>query len=226
MSRKEDAPKDAYIKDVIEIDFEKKTEDRENKINWAYAFDALQGAQSRKIEITYKNPGSDPKTEEIQLAAAEGWFNPTRGIRMQPKSVMNQADSIGDAISLGISHATNTAVQIYLTLRSLVRRDISPKELQGPIGIARVAYLVAKDGLPELLVFLGFLSVNLAVLNFLPIPVLDGGHMVFLIWEGVTRKKPTEKVVIAATYVGFAFILSLMAFVLYLDIFVHWLGMG
>ncbi len=62
---------------------------------------------------------------------------------------------------------------------------------------------------------------NLAVLNFLPIPVLDGGHMVFLCWEAVTRKRPSERVLIAATYCGMAFVLGLMAFVLYLDIFVH-----
>jgi len=71
------------------------------------------------------------------------------------------------------------------------------------------------------LLFLGFLSVNLAVLNFLPIPVLDGGHMVFLIWEGVTRRRPSERVLIAATYCGMAFVLGLMVFVIYLDIFVH-----
>ena len=72
-----------------------------------------------------------------------------------------------------------------------------------------------------MLLFLGFLSVNLAVLNFLPIPVLDGGHMVFLTWEAITGRRPSERVMIGATYVGFAFLLGLMGLVLYLDIFVH-----
>ena len=72
-----------------------------------------------------------------------------------------------------------------------------------------------------MLLFLGFLSVNLAVLNFLPIPVLDGGHMIFLIWEAVTGRRPSDRVMIAATYVGFAFLLSLMFLVIYLDVFVH-----
>jgi regulator of sigma E protease len=66
--------------------------------------------------------------------------------------------------------------------------------------------------------FLAFLSVNLAVLNFLPIPVLDGGHMVFLLWEAITRRRPSEKVVIGASYIGMAFLLSLMLFVIVLDI--------
>ena len=72
-----------------------------------------------------------------------------------------------------------------------------------------------------MLLFLGFLSVNLAVLNFLPIPVLDGGHMVFLLWEGVTRRKPSRKVLEMATYCGFFFVVGLMIFVICLDVFVH-----
>ncbi|MGH7128877.1 MAG: site-2 protease family protein, partial [Planctomycetaceae bacterium] len=64
------------------------------------------------------------------------------------------------------------------------------------------------------------------VINFLPIPVLDGGHMVFLIWEGITRKRPSERVLVAATYVGMALILGLMVLVIYLDIFEHDLFSG
>jgi regulator of sigma E protease len=70
----------------------------------------------------------------------------------------------------------------------------------------------------EFLFFLGMISVNLAVINFMPIPVLDGGHMVFLIYEGIRKKPASEAVRIWATYVGLAMILCLMIFVLYLDI--------
>jgi regulator of sigma E protease len=62
------------------------------------------------------------------------------------------------------------------------------------------------------------LSANLAVLNFLPIPLLDGGHMVFLIYEGIRRKPASERVVIAFTYAGLIFLLTLMLFVLGLDL--------
>ncbi|MDA1016957.1 MAG: RIP metalloprotease RseP [Planctomycetota bacterium] len=225
MTRPEDAPKDLYLDGKVEIDFEKKNDGEENKTNWAYAFARMQNHPSWQISLTFKNPKSDPQTVEIAAPEASGdWFNPTRGIRMQQLVEEMRAESFGDAISMGRTHTVTTAVQIYLTLRSLARRDISYKELHGPIGIATVAYRVAKDGFPELLLFLGFLSVNLAVLNFLPIPVLDGGHMVFLLWEAVTRRRPSERVLVAATYVGIAFVLSLMVLVLWLDIFVHWLG--
>ena len=92
------------------------------------------------------------------------------------------------------------------------------KNLQGPVGIAQVGYAVAKQGPSRLMIFLGFLSVNLAVLNFLPIPVLDGGHMVFLTYEAVAGKKPSEKVLIIAQYVGLIMILGLMVFVVGQDV--------
>ena len=68
--------------------------------------------------------------------------------------------------------------------------------------------------LPALLIFLTMLSANLAVLNFLPIPLLDGGHMVFLAYEGVRGRPASEKFVVALHTVGFVFIVSLMLFVL------------
>jgi len=71
------------------------------------------------------------------------------------------------------------------------------------------------------LMILGAISMNLAVINFLPIPVLDGGHMVFLMYEAVTGKKPSETVIATGTYIGLALVLSLMATVIYLDLFVH-----
>ena len=144
-----------------------------------------------------------------------------RGISLEPLMVERKADSLGNAASMGLTHTRNTIVQIYLTLKSLVRGNVSPKELHGPVGIATVAYRVAEEGISKLMLFLGFLSINLAVLNFLPIPVLGGGHMVFLVWEEVTRKRTSERVLVAATYAGMIFVLSLMMFVLYLDIFVH-----
>ena len=112
----------------------------------------------------------------------------------------------------------SSMTEVYLTIRRLVSGDISTENMSGPIGIAKVAYATANEGLSALSWFLGFLSINLAVLNFLPIPVLDGGHMVFLMWEGVTRRRPSERVLTAATVAGMLFVLGLMGYVVYLDI--------
>ena len=84
--------------------------------------------------------------------------------------------------------------------------------------IGNVAVNFAMEGPGRFLVFLAFISVNLAIVNFLPIPVLDGGHAAFLIWEGVTGKPVNEQTQYIATLIGFAFLITLMLFVFSLDI--------
>jgi regulator of sigma E protease len=141
---------------------------------------------------------------------------------MQPLFKKRQAENIGEAVHLGFRSTRDSLEQMWLTIRGLVvTRRISPKALSGPIRIAEIAYLSTKQGIPDLILFLGILSVSLAVLNFLPIPVLDGGHFMFLVWEGIRGKPPSEKVVVTATYVGLALVLSLMVWVLYMDISAH-----
>ena len=90
--------------------------------------------------------------------------------------------------------------------------------LGGPGTIAMVAGSEASKGLPSFLVFLTMLSANLAVLNFLPIPLLDGGHIVFLAYEGIRGRPASERFVVAMHMVGFMFIIGLMLFVIGLDI--------
>ena len=79
----------------------------------------------------------------------------------------------------------------------------------GPVAIASAGTHEAGTSLPRLLVFLTMLSANLAVLNFLPIPVLDGGHMLFLMYEGLVGKPVNERVAFGLTLVGLCFILTL-----------------
>ena len=189
---------------------------------WAQAVWAMQMTPSRHARLTVT---SNNQTRTVELEPTRdpqsSHFFPKRGFVFNDESIIQKGATFGDAFGMAADHARSNGVEIYLTLRSLIRRDLSVKELHGPIGIAKVAHQFASQGISPLLLFLGFLSVNLAVLNFLPIPVLDGGHMVFLCWEAVTRKRPSEKVLIAATYCGMAFVLGLMLLVVYLDLFVH-----
>ena len=189
------------------------------KKSMAFALWQFQEVPDAKVTLKFK--GDDKVYTLKPVPSKEEWYIAQRGIFLQPQSQPLMAETWGDAFRMGVYQTQNTGLDIYLTLRNLISGDLSPQNLSGPVGIAKVAYAVSKQGITQLLMFLGFLSINLAILNFLPIPVLDGGHMVFLIWEGVTRRKPSEKVLIAASYVGMAFVLGLMVFVIYLDIFVH-----
>ncbi len=191
-------------------------------INWAWAFNAIQYSPDRQIRIYF----DDGKSEQAELLKniekVPDWYSWTRGIAgWNPAVELQKGESLGQATSLGLRKTRQTGVSIYMTLRSLFRGDLPADSFSGPVGILSIGYRVASQGLTDLLLFLGFLSINLAILNFLPIPVLDGGHMVFLIWEGITRRKPSPRIIGYAHAVGLLFIISLFMFVMYIDLFVN-----
>lgn len=208
-----DVPEELYGEPPFELDI--------GDNNWPYAFWRLQRLPVASVKLEIQAAES---TREVELTPSDAadWYVPDdRGLVFDLKTIELKATSPLNAVVLGWRHTTNTIAQVYLTLRGLITGDVSPKELQGPINIAKIAYHSAGVGISSFLLFLGLISVNLAVINFLPIPVLDGGHMVFLGWEAVTRRPPNERIVMTATYCGLAFVLGLMLFVIYLDIFVQ-----
>lgn len=188
-----------------------------------YAFSRFQELPNRTVKLSVSRDAEKPR--DVILEPLEkpwgDWNSPDRGFLFDDELVTLKAEGPADAVTLGMTHTRNSVIDIYLTLRNLFTGDVSVKELHGPVMIAKVAYYAASQGVADLSLFLGLLSVNLAVINFLPIPVLDGGHMVFLLWEAVTRRKPSERVLVTAQYFGMAFVLGLMALVLFLDLFVH-----
>ncbi|MFM7040074.1 MAG: RIP metalloprotease RseP [Planctomycetaceae bacterium] len=192
-------------------------------INWAWGFETLQRVPGRRIVLHFESP--DGKQQSVTLKEFEkepNWFLWIRGFNAGawvPLENLQKAESIGKAIQLGYARTRRNISNIYLSLRQLIRREVSAESLSGPVGIFRVSYHLAEQGIFQLISFLGLLSINLAVLNFLPIPILDGGHMVFLIWEGITRRKPSAKVVGWAHAVGLLLLLSLFSFVLWNDLF-------
>lgn len=211
--RPDDVADDGDPRKSIEITFEEK--DR----NWPQAFWVMQQHPLRQVALTVKSLGAAKERRvEIKPVAAADWYLPMRGFAMQPLFMTRKADSIGEAVTLGLNHTRDSILDMWLTIKNLTSGRISPKALGGPIRIAGTAYYFTKHGIPDLILFLGMLSVSLAVLNFLPIPVLDGGHFMFLCWEGIRGKPPSDWVVVTATYVGLALVLSLMAWVMYMDI--------
>src|SRR5262249_39497247 len=145
-------------------------------------------------------------------------FNPDRGFAFNVETFRDRASSWDEALAMGKRATGESLLQVYGFLRGLGTGQISPMGLGGPVTIAVAAGSNAKAGLSKLLLFLTILSANLAVINFLPIPLLDGGHMVFLAIEGIFRRPVSEKVVVAFHYAGFVFIIGLMLFVFGLDV--------
>lgn len=196
-----------------------KLEFSDNARNWPLAFWLMQQYPMRQLMVKVK-PVAPAKAEPVEVvpAAAPDWFLTMRGFSMQAYYKTRQAQNIGEALSLGFRHTRDSIIDMWMTVKGLTSGRISPNALGGPIRIFSMGYYFSKLGIPDLILFLGMLSVSLAVLNFLPIPVLDGGHFMFLCWEGIRGKPPSDWVVVTATYVGLAMVLSLMAWVMYVDI--------
>ena len=126
------------------------------------------------------------------------------------------AHSLQEQVRLGIRETANSLGMVFRFLGKL-GTQVPFTSLGGPVTIVRAAGYSAIEGFGKLLLFLTMLSANLAVINFLPIPLLDGGHMVFLAWEGLRGRPASERFVVALHTIGFVFIITLMLFVLSLD---------
>lgn len=108
--------------------------------------------------------------------------------------------------------------QIGQILVGLFSGKVSIRQLAGPVGIARISGEAAKRGLPTLLEFMAVISLNLGLLNLLPIPILDGGHILMLAIEGILRRDLSITVKERFVQVGLVFLLGIFAFVMYSDI--------
>lgn len=171
----------------------------------------------KKVDLKVER---DNETFEVDVTAVPDptWPLSDRGLILANEVRLHKADNAKEALTIGAHRTVNTIKQIYLQLRALLTGRVSVEMLGGPIQIAKTSYLVASMGYWELLNWMALISVNLAVINFLPIPVLDGGHMVFLIYEGLRGRPASEPVRAIVTYAGLMLIVSLMAFVTILDV--------
>jgi regulator of sigma E protease len=185
---------------------------------WAFAFDAMQRDDFHEVKLQVRRGDALLPEMTVGLTADGSWPSAETGLKLVQDTRLQIASTTWEALSFGVERTGGFIKQIYLNISSLISGRISPKTLGGPLEIASQAFLAAGEDIYVFLLFLGIISVNLAVVNFLPIPVLDGGHMVFLIYEKVSGRRPSEAVRAAATYLGLAILAALMIWVFYLDI--------
>jgi regulator of sigma E protease len=189
--------------------------------NWEELADRIQHSQGQETHLTVKK--EDGQTVEVVVTPE--WRNTQPGGNGQPGYVIgiervfqSQAVSFGQALKIG---AEQTWLWTKLILQSLVmlfKGEVSAKELGGPILIAQVAGQQARLGLDYLLRFAAVINVNLAVFNLLPIPVLDGGHLLFFLIEFLLGRPLSVRSREMAWRVGFLVIATLIVLVFYNDI--------
>ncbi|MBU0641245.1 MAG: site-2 protease family protein [Planctomycetes bacterium] len=130
-------------------------------------------------------------------------------------TIVNAGGNPFKALAMGTRETGYFLLQVYQVLRNLFKRTVPVRQVSGPVGIISHAIGQAKKGMPELLFFLAFLSANLAVLNFLPLPVVDGGLVVFLLIEKIKGSPLSMKTQMISTIVG---LVGIGLFILFITI--------
>jgi regulator of sigma E protease len=209
--------RDAKLTDTETIPLK---QDERNAAEWPFVFYLLHElVNPNRIDLTVERSGKPIEVAFENLAEDLTWPMEGRGLRFADDNRHQIAESPTQALKMGSQDVLDTAINVYLSLVRMIEGGISFwKTANGPIAIAATSYNVASESVTSFVLLLCVLSVNLAVLNFLPIPVLDGGHMVFLLYEKLAGRPAPEIVRTSATFAGMALLLSLMACVIVLDV--------
>ncbi|HHT9107196.1 MAG TPA: RIP metalloprotease RseP, partial [Candidatus Wunengus sp. YC64] len=133
------------------------------------------------------------------------------GVKFREKTEVKQYGLSGSCI-VGTKKAIINVQRLYLTLKGFFSNRLSTKNVGGFILIAQASYESAKVGYGKLVYFLGILSLQLALLNILPIPVLDGGHLLFLAIERIKGSPVSQRTLSIAQYIGFGLIITLVIY--------------
>jgi len=123
-----------------------------------------------------------------------------------------------EALGAAVNRTYELTVFTFESMWKMVQGLISTKNLSGPIAIAQIAASTAESGFTTWLSFLALLSISLGAINLLPIPVLDGGHIVFHVVEGLMGRPVPEQIQIMSFQVGLAAVFTLMMFAIYNDV--------
>jgi regulator of sigma E protease len=201
---------------IEQSELKAKTFDFDSKpTSWQSAFIELQNRPIRQVELTV-NKGSTPV--KLTPVPHDHWYNFTRGLQFGAAFRKVPPQGLVAALRSGFDETIDNIGQILATFRSLAQRRVGPKSLGGPLMIMEALARAADSGFNSLIFVLGLVSVALAVFNFLPVPPLDGGQMVFLVAEKLRGRPLPDSAVIVATYFGLLLVLCLMVFVTYQDI--------
>jgi regulator of sigma E protease len=200
--------------------------------NWEQLHQAISSSKGEPLTLTIQRGDA---ISEVQVTPAEVKVSDAMGVRksayrigiMQPSPILEE-DRITLHLGLGASISRGFG-QTWLVIREtgrffvkLFERKVPTEAIGGPIRIAMLANQQAQEGILALLAFIAIISVNLAVINLLPIPVLDGGHLLFYAIEAVQKKPVSIRMRETAQQVGVFLLIMLMIFVFYNDINITW----
>ena len=191
----------------------------------------VSSAADETLVIDLERPHKDAEGSDFMVLEVvpekvlkNGGFVGQLGIQLAvkgtyPEELMRQIDyNLLSAFSRAVEETISTAGFILSSLGKLIVGDLSAKNLSGPITIAKMAGDTAKTGLDNFIRFIAILSIMLGVMNLLPIPVLDGGHLVYCVVEWIKGSPVSDQVQLIGYKIGFFLLISLMIFATFNDL--------
>ena len=191
------------------------------------ALEALVGRTAVPVEFR-RNPLSDIETASIDVTTemVDPWLGRialSANIDVAPETTILKGDNLSDALMIGLHKTYYFMLQVYKTMQRMIfTRSVGVENLSGPLGIIDVGGKIARTGYVEFIFFLAIISANLAVINFLPLPIVDGGLMVFLIIEKIKGSPVSLRVQIATQMIGLFLIIGAFLYVTFQDAMRLW----
>ncbi len=193
-------------------------------LSWEHVSESIKNSQGKSVALVIDRQGQMLTfTAQPTMQKIKNLFGEAVGERFMLGIVRNEEirykkATLGESCQAALMQTWNLGYLTVMGVVKMVQRVIPASELGGPIRIAEIAGQQLEAGWMNLLYFMGLLSVNLGILNLLPIPVLDGGHLVFLSLEAIRRRPLSDRSMEISQKIGIAILGTLMIFVFYNDI--------
>lgn len=178
---------------------------------WNDVIDVIGGSEGGALTVTVDRDGS-LITKEITPAYDKEAKRMIIGIKTQPER------NFGQAIGAGFKNTGSLAVMMYDVISQLFTGDVAVKELSGPVGIVYATNEAAKSGIVYVIYLAALLSLNLAIINMLPFPALDGGRLLFLVIRLFTGKRVSDETEGKIHFIGICLLFALMIYVTFNDV--------
>jgi len=186
---------------------------------WPLIVQKLRESQGKEVGLTVLRDGKEFQVQvKPQYTDAMGLKTWRIGITIRNNEFVVRKLPLGLATEYALRDSYQNFLQTFDVLGKIVTRRMSARSLAGPIGIAQISGEAYRRGLADLLMIVSFISLQLGILNLLPIPILDGGQIFLLLVEGFMRRDLSLEIKERFAQVGMVFLLLIFVFVVYNDI--------
>jgi len=197
---------------------------------WEAVYEILKAHRGESVKVVYqymdKEISTDANGKELSYAVTDENDDPwlmrvyyTTLIIPQPQHMLLQNRNPVVAMWMGFKKTLYFILQAYKTMQHMIiTGKVGYQHVSGPVGIFRYGTEVAQSGLTKLLYFLAFISANLAVINFLPLPIVDGGLVVFLLIEKIRGRPVSVKMQVITQVIGLVLIIAAFILVTFMDV--------